>query len=267
VSKFALLNEMRVWEAATLLFFLYVGAVAASGNRPHATRARLYLGVAAGFLFMAVVVNIRYIPIVHDWLAPPVALLLGYWTSGLLFTGPRTDQERVLMALDRRLRILETARRLPTVFTASLEAAYAGVYVVVPVALILHLAFVPGASAEQFWSVVLLTDYVCFAVLPWVQTRPPRALEKSAPWNSPIRRFNIRMLGAASIKVNTFPSGHAAEALAAALLVIGAPPLIVAGLFLMALAISAGTVYGRYHYAADAFSGWLVALVVWIALR
>jgi hypothetical protein len=27
-----------------------------------------------------------------------------------------------------------------------------------------------------------------------------------------------------------------------------------------------GAVLGRYHYAADAFTGWLVALAVWLAL-
>jgi hypothetical protein len=27
--------------------------------------------------------------------------------------------------------------------------------------------------------------------------------------------------------------------------------------------VSAGAVLGRYHYAADALAGWLVALVVW----
>ena len=258
---------MRVWEAASLLFFLYVGALTPLGNRSHETRARLYLGVAAGFLFIAVVANIRYIAVLHDWLAPPVALLLGYWTSGWLFTAPRADQERMLMSLDRRLRIVEIARRLPRWIAALLEAAYAGVYVAIPLSLVVHLWSVPQASAERFWTVILLTDFVCFAVLPWVQTRPPRALEKAAPWASLIRRFNLQMLGAASIKVNTFPSGHAAEALAAALLVLGAPALVVGFMFALALAISAGTVFGRYHYAADAFSGWLIAVVVWIVVR
>ncbi len=257
---------MRVWEAASLLFFVYVGAVGAFGERPHSTRARLYLGVAAGLLFVAIVANVRYIPFLHDWLAPPIALLLAYWTSGLLFVAPRGDQESVLMGLDRHLRVFEAARRLPGFVSLLLEAAYAGVYVVIPLALVLHLGFVPAASAERFWTVILLTDYVCFALLPWVQTRPPRALEKAEPWSSVMRRFNLRMLGAASIQVNTFPSGHAAEALAAALLVVGAPLAIVITMFVIALAISAGTVFGRYHYAADAFSGWIVAVVVWIAV-
>jgi membrane-associated phospholipid phosphatase len=95
-----------------------------------------------------------------------------------------------------------------------------------------------------------------------VQTRPPRALEPDEPWTSSLRQFNLRLLGATSIQVNTFPSGHAAEALVAALLVIGAPPAIVAVMFLAALAVSAGAVLGRYHYLLDALAGWLVAVGV-----
>jgi membrane-associated phospholipid phosphatase len=71
------------------------------------------------------------------------------------------------------------------------------------------------------------------------------------------------MLDASSIQVNTFPSGHVAEALAAALLVWGAPAPIVVTMSIAALAIAAGAVLGRYHYAVDAFAGWIVALVVY----
>jgi membrane-associated phospholipid phosphatase len=63
--------------------------------------------------------------------------------------------------------------------------------------------------------------------------------------------------------VNTFPSGHAAEALAAALLCLDAPAPVAAWMFFNAAAISAGAVFGRYHYAADALAGWLVALLVY----
>ncbi len=66
--------------------------------------------------------------------------------------------------------------------------------------------------------------------------------------------------------MNTFPSGHAAEALAAALLVLGAPLPIVLLMFVNAVAVSAAAVLGRYHYAADALAGWAVALIVWLAV-
>jgi hypothetical protein len=34
-------------------------------------------------------------------------------------------------------------------------------------------------------------------------------------------------------------------------------------MFAAALAVSAGAVLGRYHYAADAIAGWAVALAVY----
>jgi membrane-associated phospholipid phosphatase len=66
--------------------------------------------------------------------------------------------------------------------------------------------------------------------------------------------------------MNTVPSGHAAEALAAALLVLAAPPVLVAAMFAAAAAISVGAVLGRYHYAIDIIAGWVTALGVWIWL-
>jgi hypothetical protein len=38
-------------------------------------------------------------------------------------------------------------------------------------------------------------------------------------------------------------------------------------MFVNAAAISAGTVFGRYHYAADCIAGWAVALVVYLSIR
>ena len=70
-----------------------------------------------------------------------------------------------------------------------------------------------------------------------------------------------------SIQHNTFPSGHAAEAVACALLVAAAPWPLLAAVAVAAALVSAGAVLGRYHYAADAFAGWVVAVAVWGALR
>ena len=256
-----------MWQSATFSFFLYVAVVAALPGRPRPARlTTLYIGVATGLLLTLGVSALPRQALLHDWLAPPIALVLAYWTSGLLFVGPNPEQEGALLALDTRLNILATARRMPAPLVPALELAYAGVYPSIPLALILHLLWVPDADPARFWSVILITDYICFAFLPWVQTRPPRALERVEPWNSAPRRFNVGMLGAASIQVNTFPSGHAAEALATGLLVLGAPWPIAAWMFLNALAISAGAVFGRYHYAADAFAGWIVAIAVWMAV-
>lgn len=258
---------MQTWQIASLGFFAYVALVGVLPRRRRVPRpGRLLAASAAGLAFSATIAWVPYDPVLHDWIAPPIALLFGYWASGLLFVAPIPAQERLLGSIDERLGILCTARRFPAPLAALLETAYVGVYPIVPIALALQHFFLPHSDPARFWAVVLVTDYMCFGVLPWVQTRPPRALEPVAPWDSAVRRFNRQLLSTASIQMNTFPSGHAAEALAVALLLIGAPWPIVLVMFGVALAISAGAVYGRYHYAADALAGWVVAVGVWLAL-
>ena len=258
-------GSVSLWQTASGLFFLYVCGMGLVGRRPAAGRRRA-AGVA-GVGLAATVLSAVLPPCawLHDWVLPPVLLLLAYWSSGALFAAPMPRAEAVLMAVDRALGLPGT--KMPRAVAEFLEAAYVSVYPIVGLAFVSYLWLTPAARAGRFWSVVLVTDYICFGVLPWVQTRPPRALENRDPWRSAVRAFNLRLLGATSIQVNTFPSGHTAEALAAALLVAGAPPAILLGMFCAALAISAGAVLGRYHYALDAVAGWFVALVVWAVVR
>ena len=259
---------MNVWPLASGLFFGYAAGVAATLPRLERRRRRAALIFSAVGLTLSVVsARLPFTAVLHDWLLPPALLLLGYWTSGLLFVAPMPRAERVLFAVDRALHIRTIAAHTPRPLAEFLEFAYVGVYPLIPIALLIQIWLTDSGDPAVFWTVVLVTDYICFGVLPWVQTRPPRALEGSAPWSARFRRFNVRLLGTASINVNTFPSGHAAEALVAALLVLDAPLPWVVWMFFNALSVSAGAVLGRYHYALDAFAGWLVAIVVWLALR
>lgn len=255
---------MSVWIAASAAFFLYV--IGTAPLVPRLTQRARSLAITGGLVGLLVTVAAHETSsnqLLHDWLLPPVLLLLGYWTSGCLFAGPMPRVEAVLLAIDRRLEIDPTARATPRLIAELLELAYAGVYLMVPLALLIHLAAAGAADPARFWTVILVTDFTCFACLPWIQTRPPRAISSPSPWNTASRRFNLRVLGKTSIQVNTFPSGHAAEAVAAALLVSAAPWPVVAAMGLGALLVSAGAVLGRYHYAADAFAGWAVAIIVW----
>jgi membrane-associated phospholipid phosphatase len=259
------MQSLRLWQLASAAFFLYVAAVSSwQGLSRHAARQAL-AGAAVGLAVLALSSAVESATL-SLWIWPPALLLIGYWSSGRLFVAPRASHEAALAWLDTRVGISTIARRLPRAIAEILEAAYAGVYLLIPIALAIRISYLASPSSDTFWAVVLVTDYVCFGVLPWVQTRPPRALEASDPWASSLRRFNLRLLGAASIQVNTFPSGHAAEALVAALMVVGAPPAIVVLMFVAAIAVSAGAVLGRYHYLLDALTGFVVALVVFRVL-
>jgi len=258
---------MRPWITASILFFAYVAVVAPLVRGLAARRRALAVaGAGAGLLISVAAQWQSHEPLLHEWLVPPALLLIGYWSSGQLFAAPMPRAERALERVDERLAIDRIAAATPRTAVELLEIAYAGVYPLIPVALVVHLLGTDAPSAERFWTVVLVTDYVCFGFLPWVQTRPPRARRAGDPWRSRVRRFNVGMLGRTSIQVNTFPSGHAAEALAAALLVIGAPWPWAAAVTINAVLISAGAVLGRYHYAADALARWAVALCVWAIL-
>jgi membrane-associated phospholipid phosphatase len=104
-------------------------------------------------------------------------------------------------------------------------------------------------------------------MLPWLQTRSPRVIEVSTNETpSILRRLNLAVLGRGSIQANTFPSGHAAGSVAAALAVSG--PMPTAGLVFVVLAASivAATVIGRYHYVVDSVLGFLVAVAAWSLL-
>jgi hypothetical protein len=257
---------MASWAAASVVYFLYIGGVAAF--LPRLTPAARLRVAAVAVVGLGVALAGGYATAfwARSLVWPPVALLLAYWASGLVWTGPMPRIEAWLSKTDARLGIPSIIARIPRALILILEGAYAGVYPIIPIALVLHLWFTPDADADRFWLVVLITDFVCFGMLPWIQTRPPRALEAAQPWSSGIRSFNVSLLGRLSIGVNTVPSGHAAEALAAALLLSSAPASVSVWVWAAAAAISAGAVFGRYHYAVDAFAGWIVALIVWSSI-
>jgi membrane-associated phospholipid phosphatase len=187
--------------------------------------------------------------------------------SGLLYAAPMPRVERTFERIDAVLGVDDLAAATPAWIAGLLEVAYLAVYPAVPAALAIRFLTTADPDPERFWSVILIADFICFGFLPWVQTRPPRALRVRDPWRTRLRHVNLQLLDRTSIQGNTFPSGHAAEALAAALLVIHAPPAFAVSMAFVAVLISAGTVLGRYHYAADAAAGWMVAAGVWMVLR
>jgi membrane-associated phospholipid phosphatase len=253
------------WPLASLAFFAYLALLAELQPRLSTrVRIRVWAGAALGAAGAIAALGLAPDAVANVWILPPALLLLGYWTSGLLFVAPMPAAERRLIDLDRGLRIQAIAAHTPRPVAELLEIAYIGIYPLILAAL--WIGIPTGVNTERFWTVLLVVDYICFGMLPWIQTRPPRALGIDAPWRSAWRSLNLLVVESSSIKVNTFPSGHAAEGLAVALLLLGAAWPAVAFFFLAALAVSAGAVLGRYHYAADALAGWVVAIGVYLLI-
>ena len=258
---------MKSWILASLVFFAYALVLAPALPRLRkAARRNAVLGSLAGFALCLAAHLTSGAALLEEWVMPAALLLTGYWTSGQLFAAPMPSVERAFRRFDEALGVDDAIGATPGWMRLALELAYASVYVLVPVALLIRFVTLADANPEQFWFIVLVTDFICFGCLPWIQTRPPRAVSAQAPWQSGMRRLNEQLLDRTSIQHNTFPSGHAAEALASALLVASAPWPLAAAVAIVAVLVSAGAVLGRYHYAADAIAGWVVALAVWGAV-
>ena len=261
------LSRMSIWLLASVTFFAYLIAVALVMRGPGpGARLAVLSGSATGLAICALAHVTDPSAVLDRWVFPPALLLLGYWTSGVLFHTPMVHLERRLCALDRAVRVDAAVHATPSWLRELLELAYAGVYVLVPAVLVVHLTMSPSPDADRFWGIVLAIDFICFGTLPWVQTRPPRSLAGARPWRARFRPVNLHMLSKGSIQANTFPSGHAAEAAAAALLAIGTPWPVALAAAVAAVMVTAGAVLGRYHYAADAVAGWAVAVAVWAVL-
>jgi membrane-associated phospholipid phosphatase len=210
--------------------------------------------------------------VTRDWL-PYLLFLMFYWQAGQLVTRADAVFEARLERLDSRVvaPVLQwVARRaLGAWILTYLESAYLFCYVSVPLGLTTLYLLRKGRDADHFWTVVLLATYTSYGMLPFIQTRPPRMLGEK--WSAALpagkmRALNLWVLRHASIHANTFPSGHVASSTACALVLLRLGPLWVGlGFLLVAISIALGAVAGRYHYAADAILGFLVASAAFLA--
>jgi len=211
--------------------------------------------------------------IVRDW-QPLLQILLCYWLSGAFFVRPMPAAETWLARGDRwlfdRVGLSAWIDRSPRIVLEILELAYLSVYFVLPLGFATALWLAAGTvDADRYWRVVMAAELACYGVLPWIQTRTPRALGDHLHIERrpvAIRRLNSLVLRHGSIQVNTFPSGHAAGAMATALAVASISPAAGAIFGVIAAGIVVGSIVGRYHYAADSVAGVLVAVAAWMLL-
>jgi membrane-associated phospholipid phosphatase len=258
--------RLRTSEWITIAYFAYLLAAAVvRRNRPRSRRR--VAGVAAAVVIAVVAITRFGTPAtpLRDWI-PLAYVLAGYWLPASFVTSTNQRFERTLLMWDQRrfgIRDANATHELaPRAWVELLELAYLFCYPMIPVGFACLYAAGLHDETDRFWTAVLLAVFGCYGVLPWLPTRPPRAIV-GEPTRSPrvIRRLNLRVLGVASIQLNTFPSGHAAASVATALAVGVRLPFAGLALGLLALGIAIGSVVGRYHYAADALAGAGVGIV------
>jgi membrane-associated phospholipid phosphatase len=209
--------------------------------------------------------------VLQDWL-PAALLLIPYWQIGQFVTAPDPGTQARLAAFDRAFFKIVDIR--PATITirpavgAYLEFAYLLVYPLIPIGLVALYAKGLRHFVDYYWIVVLPATYICFAITPFVRAMPPRLLSGYDRFRMPpsrIESLNRRILHRASIQAITFPSGHVASAMAAALVLLRVEPWVGLIFLVLALSIAVATVAGGYHYAADVLLASVVAIVVFVA--
>jgi PAP2 superfamily len=123
-------------------------------------------------------------------------------------------------------------------------------------------------AIDRFMLIFAAGVLLCYAQFPFWPSEPPRVVffgEDFPLYDTIFRRLNWWMLRNCGIHTSVFPSAHVAGAFSAAIgmwCVMPRPKWVSRFLLTMAVLIAVATVYGRYHYGADAAAGFLMAMLV-----
>lgn len=235
----------------------------------------LTLAVAASLLILTRVPGKRG-RLLRDF--APLAFTLFAYREMDWFTPALRDHrlERLWIVWDRwaldqcHLRaVIESAGAL---MPSGLELCYLLVYGIAPVSL--ALLFLSGRRdhVSRFWLAYLAGTLGAYALFPYFPSEPPRIVFSGAdlPHVATVfRRVNLWILGGYAIHSSVFPSAHVSSAFSAAWALFVTIPKrlwIGSGMALYAVLVAIATIYGRYHYAADALAGFGVSFLAVLSL-
>ena len=264
---------MRTAELIQASAFLYFAllAVCLPELRRNKVLAIAAIGLASITVATFLLPKTLATSVIRDWLPAPLMLFV-YWQAGQFFQRVDRAAQDLLERTDRRLLpgFLHWLAHTGTgrVFSGYFELSYLLCYPMIPFAVGALYILRLRPHVDLFWTVVLTPTYFSYAMLPWIQTIPPRMLDET--WVPKahlllLRRLNCWLLRNASIHANTFPSAHAASSSGAALAMAYLAPWPVGMAFgALAVGIGFGTFCGRYHYVLDAIAGSGAALACFL---
>jgi membrane-associated phospholipid phosphatase len=278
--------KLRFAEKILLAFFVALLLASLALFLPPATLATLaVLNVMAGCLIVALTTDrladrSAIVSPLRDWL-PALLILLAYHESGLFIKlDPAHRLDHRFIQWDQ---LILHSRWVEAVLYACapwlqyyLELCYLLCYPLVPFGFAALYFSQPSRAAQrevmfdEFWTAVLLAILFCYAIYPMFPLTPPRVLFNDVP-GPPVypllRHINHWVLDRFSVQVCLFPSGHTAAVTATALAVREYRPRLGILFCIVALSIAAATVYGRYHYLADAVAGVIVGVSAFAVSR
>jgi membrane-associated phospholipid phosphatase len=269
-------NAIRWPERAILVFLIY--AAAAAIVLPVTPSVRNPIVLLNWALILAYGALIRFdftnrtllTSVIRDWL-PLALIILAYREMGWLALPHQSHSlEAHWIVWDRLILhggVKAAIESCGPILPSMLEIAYALVYALAPFSVAVLYLYGRRDRVDTFLFLFALGVLLCYAQLPVWPSDPPRVvfLGQDLPaYDTVFRHFNLWMLGNYGIHTGVFPSAHVAGAFSAAFGMRRALPehkWVSCFLFVMAGLIAVATVYGRYHYAADATAGFAVALV------
>ena len=269
--------KLRSSEWLLIAYFSYVAAIA--------PRFPLQPGLAQRPIWIAVLVcvafctmaygesrdHVKLFSIMRDW-ASVALILLAYREMDWFRALPRNFAlELRWERWDRELLyqggLRHAVEALGALGPLYFEICYALVYAVAPffVAMMYvnsHRSRVKGAV---FWY--LLGTLLAYAMFPYFPSDPPRVAFGGTDlpnFYTPARQLNLWLVGDYGIHSAVFPSAHVSSAFTAAWVLFAFMPgrkQYGWGMLVYAISVAIATVYGRYHYAADAAAGFMLSLI------
>ena len=225
----------------------------------HLTAKKRLIIIALGISGIALIwLGIRQGQI-RDWV-PTVLMVVVYWQGGRFFSTPHKRLQQYLEEFETKFSFLDHERP-----HAYWEIAYFFCYPMVPGAVAMLYALDLTSEIDFFWTVVLAPTFLCHLIVSFYQTLPPWKY-RGLSVEGFSRKINFLVIRHASIQINTFPSAHVAASMAVAFAMLHFH--LFAGLIFLFLGISItiATVVGRYHYAADAVWGVVLAAAWYVVV-
>jgi membrane-associated phospholipid phosphatase len=208
---------------------------------------------------------------VRDWI-PQAAAILAYKQMGWFAAASHTPAlEHEWIVWDRllldTLHLRAALESVGVVLPLLLELSYSLVYALPPLTMGVLYACGLRRRADTLLTIYLLGLLLSYGQFPFWPSEPPRTVfpgQDMPAIHTPVRDFNLWLVGGYGIHTSVFPSAHVSGAFAAAMAILHLMPQrrkLIAAYFIYAVLVALATIYGRYHYAVDAVAGAAIGLM------
>jgi membrane-associated phospholipid phosphatase len=277
VSLAAALTAPRSSEWLLFGYFGYVALIACLFplDPPVKWQALVVLPLVASLLAALAAAesygNREIFSVARDWI--PLALTLVAYREMDLFTPLGRDYNLELRWVDWDRQLLYGAgwqgaiERFGAWVPGYLEFCYLLVYAVGPISVAILYTQRRRELVNRFLLVYLAGTLLAYALFPYFPSDPPRTLFSGVDMPNvvtPLRQFNLWIVGGYGIHSSVFPSAHVSSAFSVAWALLWLLPgkkRFGWAMLAYAASVAVATVYGRYHYAVDALAGFGVSVI------